>query len=211
LLDWLAQDFIGSGFDLKHLHRTILTSRTYQLSWRPNDSNRLDERNFSHALLRRMPAEVVLDAINQVTGTMDRYSPNDAPAGTRAIGLAPSRLRGNGPEYALGIFGRPLRTQICDCERSSETGLAQALYLLNDTELNAKIGDSKGQLARLMKEIKDDKQLIEELYLGALSRYPRDDEMQKSLEFVAAAQDRSAGMQDVLWSLINLREFVFVH
>jgi hypothetical protein len=211
LLDWLAKDFIKHKFDLKHLHRTILNSRTYQLSWIPNESNQLDERNFSHALLRRMPAEVVLDAINQVNGATDRYSPNDAPAGTRAIGLAPSRLRGNGPEYALSIFGRPLRTQTCDCERSGETGLAQALYLLNDTELNSKIGDQKGRLAELVDEVADDKQLIEELYLSTLSRHPREDEMQKSLEFVAAAQDRTAGMQDVLWSLLNVREFVFVH
>jgi hypothetical protein len=211
LLDWLAHDFIAHGFDLKHLHRTILTSRTYQLSWVPNESNQLDERNFSHALLRRMPAEVVLDAINQVTGTTDRYSPNDAPAGTRAIGLAPSRLRGNGPEYALSIFGRPLRTQTCDCERSGETGLAQALYLLNDIELNAKIGDAKGRLAKLVKQVDDDKQLIEELYLGTLARRPSEDELHKSLEFVAAAQNRTAGMQDVLWSLLNLREFIFVH
>ncbi|MBI3466992.1 MAG: DUF1553 domain-containing protein [Planctomycetes bacterium] len=211
LLTWLAKDFVAHGFDLKHLHRTILNSRTYQLSWRPNETNQLDERNFSHALLRRMPAEVVLDAINQITGGADRYAGADAPQGTRTINLAPTRLRGNGPEYALGIFGRPLRTQLCDCERSSETGLAQALYLLNDVELNSKLADPRGQLARLLKEIPDNARLIEELYLTALARYPREEEMQKGLAFVAASQSREAGMQDVLWSLVNLREFIFVH
>ncbi|MBT4867918.1 MAG: DUF1553 domain-containing protein [Planctomycetaceae bacterium] len=182
LLDWLAKDFIDHKFDLKHLHRQILNSRTYQLSWVPNDSNRLDERNFSHALLRRMPAEVVLGSINQITGGQDRYSSSNAPAGTRAINLALTRLRGGGPEYVLGIFGRPLRTQQCDCERSSETGLAQAMYLLNDTDVNGKIGAAKGRLAKLIKEFSDDRKLIEELYLITLSRFPSDDEMRRTLE-----------------------------
>jgi hypothetical protein len=211
LLDWLARDFVEHRFDLKHLHRTILNSRTYQLSWIPNDSNRHDERNFSHALLRRMPAEVVLDAINQITGGSDRYSSSNAPKGVRTINLAITRLRGGGPEYVLGIFGRPLRTQTCDCERSSETGLAQAMYLLNDTDVNRKINDPKGQLARLLKQKKDDRQLIEELYLSTLSRFPTDEEMKKALDYVASAKSREAGMQDMMWSLLNLREFVFVH
>src|SRR6185503_2426427 len=118
-------------------------------------------------------------------------SSNNAPKGTKTINLALSRLRGGGPEYVLGIFGRPLRTQTCDCERSGETGLAQALYLLNDTELNAKLADPKGRLTKLVDEISNDRQLIEELYLSTLARTPRDDEMQKSLQFVAAAQDRA--------------------
>jgi hypothetical protein len=211
LLDWLARDFIDSGFDLKHLHRRILNSRTYQLSWEPNDSNRLDERNFSHALLRRMPAEVVLDAINQVTGSWDDFGSSNAPKGTRAINLAPSRLRGGGPEYALSIFGRPLRTQTCDCERSIETGLAQAMYLLNDEAVNTKINKQDGKLAQLMEQIPDDRALVEELYLSTLSRYPRDEEMLSSLEFMKKAESRRQGAQDLLWSLLNLREFVFNH
>ncbi|MEQ8789820.1 MAG: DUF1549 and DUF1553 domain-containing protein [Pirellulaceae bacterium] len=211
LLDWLAQDFIESGFDLKHLHRRILNSRTYQLSWQPNESNRLDERNFSHALLRRMPAEVVLDAINQVTGGWDDFGSSNAPQGTRAINLAPSRLRGGGPEYALAIFGRPLRTQTCDCERSIETGLAQAMYLLNDEDVNAKIARKDGKLASQVEQIADDRALVEELYLGTLSRYPRDEEMLSSLEFLGQAKDRRQGAEDLLWSLLNLREFVFNH
>jgi len=211
LLDWLARDFIDSGFDLKHLHRRILSSRTYQLSWRVSDSNRLDERNFSHALLRRMPAEVVLDAINQVTGSWDDFGSSNAPKGTRAINLAPSRLRGGGPEYALSIFGRPLRTQTCDCERSIETGLAQAMYLLNDEAVNTKINKKDGKLEQLMEQIPDDRALVEELYLSTLSRYPRDEEMLSSLEFLKKAESRRQGAQDLLWSLLNLREFVFNH
>ena len=210
MLDYLARDFIEHKFDLKHLHRRILNSRTYQLTWVPNDSNRLDERNFSHALLRRLPAEVVLDAINQITGGSDDYGRN-APEGTKTINLALSRLRGSGPEYALGIFGRPLRTQLCDCERSGETGLAQAMYLLNDIDVNQKIGDKDGVLAALLKKHKDDRPVIEALYLGSLSRYPSDEELQDSLEFVQASQSRAAGLQDIMWSLMNVREFIFNH
>ena len=210
LLNWLAQDFIEHKFDLKHLHSTILNSRTYQLSWEPNESNQLDERNFSHALLRRMPAEVVLDAINQITGATDSYG-NNAPKGTRAIGLAPSRLRGGGPEYALSVFGRPLRTQLCDCERSGETGLAQAMYLLNDTDINTKIASDKGQLAGLLKDFSDDGALIEELFLSTLSRYPTAEEKKRALDFVGQASNRAAVMHDMMWSLINVREFIFVH
>lgn len=211
LLDWLAEDFIDSGFDLKHLHRTILNSRVYQLSWVPNDSNRYDERNFSHALLRRMPAEAVMDAINQITGGTDEYSSSNAPEGVKTINLAITRLRGGGPEYVLGIFGRPLRTQTCDCERSVETGLAQAMYLLNDTDVNQKIADPNGRLAQLLKEQKDDRKLIEELYLDVLSRFPTDDEVDNAVAFVADSESRDVGMQDIMWSLMNLREFIFVH
>jgi hypothetical protein len=211
LLDWLAADFVEHGFDLKHLHRRILNSRTYQLSWVPNDSNRLDERNFSHAIVRRMPAEVVMDAINQTTGGRDEYSNNNAPAGTKTINLALSRLRGGGPEYVLGIFGRPLRTQICDCERSVETGLAQAMYLLNDTDVNNKIAAESGRLAKLLEMESNDEKLIEELYLSTLSRKPKAEELDKAFDYVNRSESRTAGMQDVLWSLLNLREFVFIH
>jgi len=211
LLDWLAKDFVEHEFDLKHLHRRILNSRTYQLSWKPNESNRLDEKNFSHALMRRMPAEVVMDAVNQTTGGKDTFADNNAPPGTRTINLALSRLRGGGPEYVLSIFGRPLRTQTCDCERSAETGLAQAMYLLNDVDINTKIAATDGRLAKLVKEIKDDQKLVEELYLSVLTRLPSADELSKSLAYVKSASSRTTGMQDVLWSLLNLREFVFVH
>jgi hypothetical protein len=211
LLDWLARDFIEHGFDLKRLHRVVLNSRVYQLSWQTNDTNRLDRRNFSHALLRRMPAEVVLDAINQVTGGQDKYSSSNAPRGVRTINLAPSRLRGGGPEYVLSIFGRPLRTQTCDCERASETGLAQALYLLNDREVNRKISDRKGRLAKLLKRRLTELEVIDELYLSTLSRFPRPEERQRAVAYLASSESRSAAMQDVMWSLLNVREFVFIH
>jgi hypothetical protein len=211
LFDWLARDFIDHKFDLKHLHRTILNSRVYQLTWQPNETNALDRRNFSRAQLRRLSAEVIIDAVNQATGSEERYGPNLAPAGTRAIGLAPTRVGNRGPGYALAIFGRPLRTQTCDCERSADVGLPQAMYLINDADVNGKIGAPSGRLAKLLGQVTDDKQLVEELYLSTVSRYPTAEEMDKALAHVARAADRRAGFEDVLWSLMNLREFVFNH
>jgi hypothetical protein len=211
LLDWLAKDFIAHKFDLKHLHRTIVNSRVYQLTWKPNETNALDKRNFSHAQLRRLSAEVVVDAIDQVTGTTTNYGKNLAPANTRAIGLAPSRLGTTGSGYALQIFGRPLRTQTCDCERSGDAGLPQAMYLINDADINSKIGAADGRLAQLLAKVADNQQVIEELYLGTICRPPTEAERQRSLAYVAKAANRNAGFEDVLWSLINLREFVFNH
>lgn len=211
LLDWLAKDFIAHKFDLKHLHRTIVNTRVYQLTWKPNETNALDKRNFAHAQLRRLSAEVVVDAIDQVTGSRSSFSKNLAPAGTRAIGLAPTRLGNAGSAYALQIFGRPLRTQTCDCERSGDAGLPQAMYLINDTDINSKIGASDGRLAQLVKKVADNRQVVGELYLSTICRPPTEEEMQKALAYVDKAGERNAGFEDLLWSLINLREFVFNH
>jgi hypothetical protein len=209
LLEWLAQDFIEHGFDLKHLHRRILNSRTYQLSHVPNESNRNDKRNFSHAMVRRMPAEVTLDAIAQVTGTRLVFNSYAAPPGTRAIALAvPSRYGRS--EYFMSIFGRPQREQTCACERSNQPSLAQALFLINDDEIHTRIADPKGRLAILLDESTDDRQLVDELYLTCLARRPRPDELQKINRHIAQSSSRQEAMQDVMWSLLNVREFVFV-
>ncbi len=211
LLEWLAREFIEHGFDLKHLHRQILNSRTYQLSDVPNASNRTDRRNFSHALVRRMPAEVVYDALAQVTGTTHEYSTTFAPPGTPAIGLAPTLRFGRpAPEYALRIFGRPKREQTCDCERSESASLAQALFLMNDVDVQTRIVNPNGRLAGLLKTIPDDRELVQELYLTTLSRYPKDAEIDNVLAYVKKSPSRQAAMQDVLWSLVNVREFIFV-
>ncbi len=209
LLDWLAKDFIDHGYDLKHLHRRILSSRTYQLSHRPNKNNRTDKRNFSHALLRRMPAEVALDALAQVTGTKLVWNSYAAPPETRAIGLAAS-VRFGKSEYFMQIFGRPKRQQTCACERSNEASLAQALFLLNDADVHARIGSGKGRLAKLLKTISGNRKLIEELYLTCLSRYPSPQETNQIIAHIGQSNSRREAMEDVLWSLINVREFIFV-
>ena len=209
LFDWLAQDFIEHGFDLKHLHRRILNSRTYQLSHLPNDTNRTDRRNFSHGLVKRLPAEVALDAVAQVTGTKLHFNGYAAPAGTRAIGLANAVRVGEG-EYFMDIFGRPKRQQTCTCERSNQPSLAQALFMINDADVHGRVVDPDGRLAGLLKRIPDDRKLIEELYLTCLSRYPRGDEVNTLLAYLEQADTREEAFQDALWSLMNVREFLFV-
>ena len=209
LLDWLARDFIDHKFDLKHVHRTILNSRTYQLSHLPNDTNRHDRRNFSHALVKRMPAEAAMDAIVAVTGTKLEFPNYAAPPGTRSIGMAlPVRL--GRAEYFMETFGRPPRREICACERSGDPALSQALYLINDDDVLTRIADPKGRLVQLLSEIADDRVLVEELYLTALSRRPRPDEVEKVQAHVAGAASREAAWQDVVWTLLNVREFLFV-
>lgn len=211
LLDWLAADFIAHDFDLKHLHRTLLNSRTYQLSDVPRDGNRTDTRNFSHALIQRMPAEVLYDALARVTGTTHEYSSTYVPGGTPAIRLAPANTFGRATaEYALKIFGRPKREQTCACERSNDPSLAQALFLMNDEDVQTRIAAPGGRLSELLKSIADDRQLVEELYLTALARYPEPEELERVLAYVSQANTRETAMQDVLWSLINVREFIFV-
>lgn len=212
LLAWLAKDFRESGFDLKHLHRTILNSRTYQLSWKPNDANRLDDRNFSHSRLRRMPAEVLLDAIAHATGVEGDYGHIPTGRPQRAVGQAspPVRYSISRAGYPMQVFGRPSREKTCECERSNEPSVAQALYLVNDAEIVAKLSNPAGRLPELLKSTADDGKVVEELYLAALSRFPTDKERQIQMEHVAGARSREAGMRDVLWSLLNVREFLFV-
>jgi hypothetical protein len=213
LLKWLAQDFIAHQFDVKHLHRTLLNSRTYQLSWKPNASNKLDTTNYSHALLRRLPAEVLMDAVAQVTGVPDEFAWVPRGKGTRAVGQAspPAAHSIQRAGYAMTIFGRPDREKTCDCERSNEPSVAQALYLINDQQIHAKLASPNGRLARLLREFRDDRALVEELYLTALARFPTAEEVKAHLEHVAKAPSRQQGMRDVMWCLLNIREFVFNH
>jgi hypothetical protein len=205
LLSWLAQEFINQGFDLKWLHRQILTSRTYQLSWVPNDSNRHDRRNNSHALFRRLSAEVLTDALGDATGVP--YPFRFAPKGARAVGYAPS-LR---VPYVLELFGRGPRKQTCGaCERSEEPALSQALYLLTDAEIQERMSVAKGRLASLTK-VADDRKVVEELYLASLSRFPTTRELQESIRYREECESREVWMEDLLWSLVNVREFIFNH
>jgi hypothetical protein len=209
LLDWLARDFVEHKFDLKHVHRTILNSRTYQLSHLPNDSNRHDRRNFSHALVKRMPAEAALDAVVQITGTKLVFPNYAAPPDTRAIGMALSVRLGQA-EYFMETFGKPPRREICACERSGEPALAQALYLINDVDIETRIADPTGRLPQLLRTIPGDAELIEELYLSALSRHPRADELERAVAYFRQSPAREAAAQDVLWALLNVREFLFI-
>lgn len=205
LLDALAKDFTDHGFDLKHITRVMLNSRTYQLTAAADKTNAQDTQNFSHAYLKRLPAEILLDAICQVTGVPETFT--GMPAGTRAIQLWNSRT----PSYFLDVFGRPLRVSPCECERSPEPNIGQALHLLNAAQLQEKISAPTGRLALLLKGDRPPGEIIEELYLAALARAPRAEEKRKAEEYVTAKMDRRQGLEDVLWALMNTREFLFNH
>jgi hypothetical protein len=219
-MEELARDFIspsGEGqarFDLRRLHRRILNTRTYQRSWESNATNAKDERNYSHRVLRRLSAEQVLDAVAQVTGTAVQLAPvyggEPGRKFERAVEMPLSRP--GGPDsYLLKIFDKPQRTQSCDCERGETPNLSQALYFYNDDALIGKIADKQGRLSKLLAEIDDDGRLIEELYLLTLSRPPTAAEQQRSLEHLKGARSRAEGFEDLLWSLLNRREFVISH
>ena len=152
LLDYLANGFIENDFDMKWVHRTILNSRTYQLSWAPNDTNRLDEKNFARAVPRRLPAEVVWDMMAQaVSNTQDNAQFANSLNG-RAVAIPGAGLRrnqNNSASYALTVFGRSIRESNCDCDRSSEPSLLQTIFVRNDGQLQAMINHRSGWLAEV--------------------------------------------------------------
>lgn len=215
LLDALTRDFIAHRFDLKHLHRTILNSRTYQLSSQTNAANADDTRNYSHYYVKRLHAEVLIDAIHRVTncrGESKHSEDSLAPPGVNAIAYPLSRSN-SALRYTFRIFGRPIRVSMCDCERDQEPSLPQALYLLNDGEMLTKIRSAKGRLAALLAAGKSDAELIDELYLWSLGRAPSEREARETATHVALwTKDaknggRAEAFQDVLWALMNLKEF----
>lgn len=204
LLDYLAGRLVASRFDLKEVMREILDSHVYQLSSIPNDTNREDEQNFSHYLARRLPAEVLLDAISDATGVAEAY-PGQPPA-ARAVQLWDNRL----PSYFLEIFGRPERTSPCECGRASEPTMAQALHLMNAPEIEARLADPAGRAARLAASSASDEQVILELCLAALGRPPNPREREVAAGLFAGAPRREAAA-DFLWTLLNSRDFLFNH
>jgi hypothetical protein len=155
LLDYLAAGFVKHGYDMKWLHREIVNSRTYQLSWRPTDTNRLDQRNFSHAVVRRLPAEVAYDAIREATSSDVTVAAMQKDWRDRAIGVPGSARRGRGGSaYALGVFGRSVRVSNCDCDRSNDPSLLQTVFLRNDNEVLAMVGDPRtGWVAQIAREL----------------------------------------------------------
>jgi hypothetical protein len=206
LLDELARRFAAGNYDLKALHRLILNTEAYQRSSSPNETNKDDRRNFSHALPRRLGAEQIVDAIAQATGVPPQFDLKDAPPGTRAIEVAPSRLLG-AEAYALSIFGRPQRQQNCDCERSAQPALPQTLYLFNDTELLNKINKPGARLEKLLGDFGDNGRLVEEIYLWTLARFPRDSERSEAVRYLEGGNRREHA-EDLFWALLNHREFL---
>ena len=291
LLDYLTQGFIDSGYDLKWLHREIANSDTYQRTWVPNESNRGDERNFSHSIPRRVPAEVALDALRAATASDDVFGELLSKVDGRSISIASagSRYNENQQNYSLSVFGRSIRESNCDCDRSEQPSLLQTVFLQNDQEiyqlidrgrggwinqvaselglrqtkiasgrgnslarqiaaLNARIKQAKVSLKKAKKAGKDtevaqwtrrieggEKQLarlqgtdnaaglsqeadaekledvIRRTYLRTVSRQPKTDELERTLAYVQSSEDQLDGIRDVLWALINTKEFIVNH
>jgi hypothetical protein len=208
LLDVLAHDFVDHHYDIRHLERLILLSRTYQLSSIPNVTNAQDRTNYSHATVRRPMAEVVVDILNSALGVSEDFGP-EVPAGIHAVEIAPNRVRNATLTEVFRIFGRPPRTAVCDCERSAYPGVPQTLFLMTDPDLLSKI--TTGRLQKLLAETKGDAEAVEELFLATLSRLPTATERQTALDHVRDKKDRQAAFVDVVWGLINTREFILNH
>lgn len=204
LLAELGKRFTEYNYDFKKLVRDICNSRTYQLSTQSNESNASDDRNFSHASLRRIRAEVLLDCISSVTETKNKFK--GLPLGARAVQISD----GSTSNYFLTAFGRAKRETVCSCEVKMEPNLSQALHLLNGDTVNEKIRAGK-LVERRLAEKKSAPEIIEELYVRCLSRKPTAEEKKSLEEFLKPEENPKAVLEDVFWSLLNSREFLFNH
>jgi hypothetical protein len=206
LLDALAQEVRVAGFDLNKITRLIVSSQAYQRSSRPLPENEKDEMNFSRALFRRIPAEVLLDMVSQSTDIDERFK--GMPAGTRAIQLWDSKT----PHYFLKLFGRPQRLSTCSCERNHEPSVAQVLHLFNSPEIQRKLSHDRGVVAKLAASRANDRDLVDDLYLTILSRLPSSQERDVAVSHLAnQAAERRQAAEDLAWSLLNTLEFAFNH
>ncbi|MGH7202175.1 MAG: DUF1549 and DUF1553 domain-containing protein, partial [Planctomycetaceae bacterium] len=205
LLDELARQFIENGYSRKWAIRTIMNSRLYQLSSRKNEFNAEDDIYNSHAMTRLLTAEQLLDAICQVTGVPETFA--GLPVGTRAVELADPPT----DHYFLKIFGQPQREMACQCERSTESNLSQALQMINGPVVHGKLRDENGRIAQLMKAGQSDEEIIETLYLAALCRRPAPEEMEAAKRHIAQGEDRRLALEDVGWAVLNSKEFLFQH
>jgi hypothetical protein len=205
LFDWLAQDLVQHGYDLKYLIRAIMRSRTYQLSAQPAPGSERDNRYYSHFGLKRLGAEQLLDAIATATGVPEKFS--DFPAGTRAAQLPDTEI----PSYFLDVFGRPARQITCECERTSDPTIAQVLHLMNSPEVGEKLTSKTGRIAALLAAHLPPRRIVDELYLASVSRFPTLEESRAAIQALTAAPDRQKAAEDLLWVLLNSKEFLFNH
>lgn len=201
----LAADLVAHHYDLKHLIRTICTSRTYHLASETAPQRDTDGMFYTHFTPRRLTAEVLLDAINTAAGTQEQFQ--GLTPGFRAITLPDSDV----PSFFLDTFGRSQRTSTCTCGSTDKADLKQILHLVNGETLQARVTSKDGRVAKLVESQMSDSAVVEELYLATLSRLPTPDETARSLELTATAPSRQEGFEDLLWTLLNCAEFSFQH
>lgn len=218
LLKALEDHFLSSGFDLKELVRAITNSRAYQLQAVPSDSNLVDRQNYSRFYPRRLQAEVLLDAIDELTGSTTNFA--NLPLGTKAIALPDNSYNKSSP--FLRVFGRPESLSVCECERVQSASLAQSLHLINAGDIKSKLSVAGGTAQKLAAQKTPVKDRVSELYFAAFSRPPTETELQISVEFLTGQQSEKVDsetlpeitqqqFEDLIWALINTKEFLFNH
>ncbi len=205
LLDALAKDLTNYQFDLKHVMGTIMKSRAYSLSSVPIEENKTDRQNYARYTPKRLSAEALLDAVDNVTGSQEKFS--GLPLGTRAIDLPDESV----PSYFLKVFGRSMRESACECEKSYAPNLSQILHLMNSPELQNKVVNDKGRLASLVKAKKTDAEILTEYYLRAFGRNPLPAELKDATAMLAASKDHKGALEDFAWMFLNSKEFLFNH
>lgn len=211
LLDGLSQGFVRNGYDLRWLLRQIARSSTWQRSCRPNETNAEDHRHFSRMIPRRLPAEVLYDGIKQVLAASDQQDQVRTDLTRRAVGLLSMRMAGT---YAMHVFGKPERAVTCDCERVNEPSLLQSVFMQNDPLVQMQLAES-GWIAEIASvnapsELQR-REWIEAAWLRALGRPPTREEVDRALAHVRAEDSPGKGMTDLLWSLLNTKEFILNH
>jgi hypothetical protein len=214
LLQALCDGFVKSKYDLRWLHRSILTSRTYQQSSRPHPRSKGDTKNYTCFSPRRLMAEIVVDALHHATGTTERYPSRLLAPGSKAVEIPFStadRVIGNRfTEFAFVVLGRPARSAeaVCDCEREDLPSLQQALFLANHPEIRKKIEARDGRIAKILVEHKDDMARVEAVFLWTLGRPPSEAEKKACLDYLKKSESARKGVAGLMWSLINSKEFV---
>lgn len=214
LLEYLTSSFVKHNYDMKWLHRTIIQSRTYQLSWKATPSGLHDHTHHSHAEIRRLPAETVVDAILQSTANTKRLRFIGRDVESRKINQQPRSYQTRSIDYSLLVFGKPLRSVNCDCERAESPALPQALYIRNDEELLQMLDRADGWVSEvkgLKSPPKDLRPWIEQAYLRTVSRIPTVEELTRCQQHFANQESFADGLRDLLWALVNTQEFITNH
>ena len=206
LLEALTADFVEHGFDVRHLMRRIVLSDTYQRSSVPNDSNGHDDLNFTRSIPRRIPAEALLDSLVQATGIPERFG--GAPAGFTAAQLPDANVQS---EF-LHLFGKPRRMEACECERDDGANMLQALQFINGKSILNRVTTANSRANQLAGQKLADEELIDQLYLWSLARHATESEVKLGTQFLQTNEGtRNESAQDLMWVLLNSRDFMLVH